>query len=836
MKPKPSSDHTASFEAQARGGNQSPALRAKSKWTDPSSKPRKPEHFPEPKSNASNKFFAPEDSSSRQSTTVGVFGRLLVEQIESMQKRLVRDLPQTKGSFFKNRDMLNLIDRRIRIFEREVMESCQLAKKGITTKEKNPLFYRLRRAFLQGDLSVLGVELKNAYVQLSSGTVFEIDSLTNQEKLADMRSPLDWYPATRAQQRTVHLHVGPTNSGKTYHALKRLEEAKTGIYAGPLRLLAHEVYSRFNAKGKLCALITGEEHRVPDKMKHYMTSCTVEMVPLNNKLDVAVIDEIQMLADQERGWAWTQAFLGVQAKEVHLCGEVRVTQLIQQLCAVMGDKLIIHNYERLTPLKTMNESLKGNLDSLQKGDAIILFSRVAIHAMKTEIEKKTGKRCAVVYGSLPPETRAQQAALFNDPNNDYDFLVASDAVGMGLNLSIKRVIFEATSKFDGMQYRLMQPSNIKQIAGRAGRYKTAAEAVSTVSTDTETQDFGSRPPKSDNVGFVTTLENFDLPILKAAMRTEVEPLTAAGILPPSAIIERFASYFPKDTPFSYIILRLHEVAALNPLFFMCHLTSQIDVADAIQEFDLTPTERLKFMGSPISLRDFGFLDITRELASCVSSKTSNGNILNLKTFNLELLNKDIHDHETGAKGFLREAESLHKAITLYLWLSYRFAGLFTSHALAGHLKELTEKKIEECLEVFEYNPEATKARKMLRKKQLAQQMKEFQRREEGEMEDDGDSIQDVQSPDASNRTPDLERVVEEADDDEEAIDLNNVVDKTQTSHAKESNGDEDFNDFAKWEDENTESHAPYTKEKLDAEPTAIPTAEMEKSNADVARP
>lgn len=251
--------------------------------------------------------------------------------------------------------------------------------------------------------------------------------------LSDLRYPTEWFPDARALQRTIHLHIGPTNSGKTYQALKRLEEANTGLYAGPLRLLAHEVYTRLNAKGKPCNLATGDDRRVvgPDVP---MTSCTVEMVPLGHRFDVAVIDEIQMIGNLERGWAWTRALLGLQAKELHLCGETRSESLIRQLAALMGDKLEVHRHERLSPLQAMNQSLRGSLKKLQKGDALILFSREGILATKSAIEKRTGKRCAVVYGALPPETRAEQARLFNDPDNDYDIVVASDAIGMGLNL------------------------------------------------------------------------------------------------------------------------------------------------------------------------------------------------------------------------------------------------------------------------------------------------------------------------------------------------------------------------------------------------------------------
>ena len=280
----------------------------------------------------------------------------------------------------------------------------------------------------------MDTQLKYSYHGLLASRQFSKVDIENQEQLADLRYPVEWYPATREVQRKIILHVGPTNSGKTYHALKRLEQADTGIYAGPLRLLAHEVYTRLNAKGKLCDLVTGDEKIMQSGDKAQMKSCTVEMVPLNTNVDVAVIDEIQMIGHKERGWAWTQALLGLKAKEVHLCGEERSVPLIRELAASMGEDIEIRTYERLSPLETMSTSLGHRLSDLRKGDCVVVFSRVGIHSMKKEIEVATQKRVALVYGSLPPEIRAQQARLFNDPNNDYDILVASDAIGMGLNL------------------------------------------------------------------------------------------------------------------------------------------------------------------------------------------------------------------------------------------------------------------------------------------------------------------------------------------------------------------------------------------------------------------
>ena len=295
----------------------------------------------------------------------------------------------------------------------------------------------LRAAYVADGNSGIDAYLKFALQAHVGNHSFTESDLVNQKKLADLRYPHEWYPTTRSLQRTIHLHVGPTNSGKTYHALKRLEQASSGLYAGPLRLLAHEVYTRLNAIGKTCNLLTGDErisHDSRDQAEPPMCSCTVEMVPVNRTLDVAVVDEIQMIGHDQRGWAWTQAVLAIQAKELHLCGEERAVPIIQEIAAAIGDKLHIHHYKRLSPLRTMSNSLNGKLKDLRKGDCVVVFSRMGIHSLKKDIEKATKKRVAVVYGSLPPETRAQQARLFNDPHNDYDILVASDAIGMGLNL------------------------------------------------------------------------------------------------------------------------------------------------------------------------------------------------------------------------------------------------------------------------------------------------------------------------------------------------------------------------------------------------------------------
>ncbi|KAF1964632.1 P-loop containing nucleoside triphosphate hydrolase protein [Bimuria novae-zelandiae CBS 107.79] len=572
------------------------------------------------------------------------------------------------------------------------------------------------------------------YAQIYGGRFTKAEQ-ENQKQVADLRYPAEWYPATREIPRKVILHVGPTNSGKTYHALKRLEEADRGIYLGPLRLLAHEIYTRLNAKGKPCGLVTGEEQRVPDGDVK-MWSCTVEMAPLNQRLDVAVIDEIQMINHNDRGWAWTSAFLGVQAREVHLCGEARTVPLIKELCALVGDEVEVHEYKRLTPLQVAPKSLNGSLQNLEKGDCIVAFSVLGLHALRKEVETKTGKKCAIVYGSLPPETRAQQARLFNDPDNDYDFLVASDAIGMGLNLSIKRVIFESTMKNNGSQLVPLKISEVKQIGGRAGRYRSAHQAVEESQSQTDgavdptiglddvkgepavvTAIAKQSPPAT--VGMVTTLDRMDHAYLKSAMDREPEPIETAGLFPPALIIERFANYFPPGTPFSYILLRLHEISIMHPRFHLCALKDQLAIADEIHTVkNLSIADRIMICAAPTNMRDEAERRFLRTLAHCIADGTS-GELLDLPNLPLEVLD----EKPTAARNYLYKLEQLHKMIVAYLWLSYRFPQVFTTRKIATYLKQMTEDAIERTLMEFSWT-NMNRERIMRKREEAMRQLQE----------------------------------------------------------------------------------------------------------------
>jgi ATP-dependent RNA helicase SUPV3L1/SUV3 len=175
----------------------------------------------------------------------------------------------------------------------------------------------------------------------------------------------------RRLNRKIIYHMGPTNSGKTYHAIEALVKAKNGCYLAPLRLLASELFDTMNSKGAKTTLLTGEEVlEIPDAT-HF--SSTIEMAKLTERFECCVIDEIQMLTDSQRGWAWTRALVNIQADEVHLCGDHSVLELVKQILELCGDTLEVREYTRMTELNVLPQQIP--LAELEKNDALIVFSR-----------------------------------------------------------------------------------------------------------------------------------------------------------------------------------------------------------------------------------------------------------------------------------------------------------------------------------------------------------------------------------------------------------------------------------------------------------------------------
>lgn len=265
-------------------------------------------------------------------------------------------------------------------------------------------------------------------------------------------------------ERKFILHVGPTNCGKTYQALQRLKEAENGVYLGPLRLLALEVYEKMKEFEVPCTMLTGEECIYEEDSR--VISSTIEMLDIDREYDIAVVDEAQMIADGDRGHSWTRAILGVRAREIHVCMSPSALKVVKHLISLSQDNCEVHKYERKTALVCEKKPFRFPED-VQEGDALIVFTKRAVLDVAGRLERE-GVRASVIYGSLPPEIRRRQIRLFTGKENKV--VVSTDAIGMGLNLPVRRIVFVQTDKFDGKGRRPLKVAEIRQIAGRAGRF------------------------------------------------------------------------------------------------------------------------------------------------------------------------------------------------------------------------------------------------------------------------------------------------------------------------------------------------------------------------------
>jgi len=257
--------------------------------------------------------------------------------------------------------------------------------------------------------------------------------------------------------------LGPTNTGKTYYAIERMLQYNSGIIGFPLRLLAREVYDKLvNKKGLLnVALITGEERIVPKTAKYFI--CTVEAMPRNLNVDFVAIDEIQLCTHNDRGHIFTDKILNYKGEqETMFLG----SDSIEILLKYIYPNILIKRMQRFSTLKYTG---KTKLTRIPRRSAIVSFSINDVYEIAELVKRKHGGT-AVVLGALSPKTRNAQVELYE--SGEVDYLVATDAIGMGLNMDIDNIFFAKANKFDGRSTRPLTISELAQIAGRAGRYKS----------------------------------------------------------------------------------------------------------------------------------------------------------------------------------------------------------------------------------------------------------------------------------------------------------------------------------------------------------------------------
>lgn len=437
----------------------------------------------------------------------------------------------------------------------------------------------------------------------------------------------------RRKQRKIVYHMGPTNSGKTYNAIEALSKAQNGCYLAPLRLLASELFDTLNDKGCRTTLLTGEEVIETDGATHF--SSTIEMARLNEEFECAVIDEIQMITDPQRGWAWTRALVNLNADEIHLCGDHSVFELVQQILKLTGDTLEVHQYERKTSLKVLDHTVR--LVDLEKNDTLIVFSRRNALKYKRDLEN-LGFKVSIVYGRLSPEVRREQARKFDQ--GETDIMVATDAIAMGMNLPVKRIVFTAIAKFyDGKEFPLSN-SEIKQIAGRAGRFKRFPE------------------------GHVTTLQKVDggLEKVEEAIHHNLKQKELAMVGPDLDIFRSVNNALEENNLTTLKLsefLQLFNTMSFEKPFYCVDLKEMIELAETVESSDL--------MNSLSDAEVFGFAcaPVNQGLMEHVQYYVW---ILNHYVGNKLILNEPI-DSKSDDIDYL---ETAIKCVELYQWLARHF--------------------------------------------------------------------------------------------------------------------------------------------------------------------
>lgn len=474
------------------------------------------------------------------------------------------------------------------------------------------------------------------------------------------------FSLARTLKRHHHFYLGPTNSGKTHQALIALQHAQSGVYLAPLRLLAMEIRDRLVAAGVPCNLITGEERVLMTGAQH--TASTIEMMNPSKAVEVAIIDEIQMLQDPDRGSAWTAALVGMPASQVFICGSTAVTAPCIQVVKAMGETHEISYLTRKTPLVLEDESLCGKRYSkpklkskIQKGDAVIAFSRKDVLTFSARF-RQWGYTVASIYGALAPEVRRTESERFC--SGAADILVATDAIGMGLNLPIRRVIFSNIYKFDGVASRPLNATEVRQIAGRAGRFGIYDTGYVNVFENNERIHIEHMLGVDDTADLQKLPVN--LPFTRIdALSNQLHTKKIAEILQ----YEQERNQF-KDTFF--------EQAKLN---------SQIAQAILVDEYapNMSLKDKYIFVCAPIALnlpfeRDYYLL--------CLKSVAQNM-IRHLPT-PPEWLPAKHAKH-------LEQAELLTHNISLYAWLSYKFPQIFIDGPFVSTLRKQVSTYIQNAL-------------------------------------------------------------------------------------------------------------------------------------------
>ncbi|MBM3117467.1 helicase-related protein [Jeongeupia naejangsanensis] len=494
-----------------------------------------------------------------------------------------------------------------------------------------------------------------ARIEAQQGT----NAATRQAEKTRNAVNLSLYPEsfTKAQAMPRHFIavLGPTNSGKTHAAMEHLAQAKSGAYLAPLRLLALENYQRLLDAGVAVSLITGEQRKLHPGATH--VASTVEMFNPNKPIDVAVIDEIQLLDDPDRGAAWTAAVCGVPANTVYLLGALEAQQAIESLVHRIGGTLEVRKLERKSPLK-MDPQPLGSLKNLKPGDVLIAFSRREVLNWRDQAIAE-GFAVSAIYGNLSPEVRQAQAERF--VSGDTKIIVGTDAIGMGLNTPARRVIFTTSNKWDGYSEGTITAALAKQIAGRAGR-------------------FGAH-----EAGFVAGFDARTHKVIAELLREKIEPLPATGffVAPNLDYLQQISRATGQTKLFALLELFTKHINVHDEFFVPANLSDQMEKARWLDTLKLSLEDRYTFSLCPVSTKipmlENALLDWARDRADGKPSPL-------------------LRIEGIGGRNALQYLEDSCKLYAAYAWLGYRMADTFPHEELAQSLMKTTSEKIDLMLQ------------------------------------------------------------------------------------------------------------------------------------------
>ena len=463
------------------------------------------------------------------------------------------------------------------------------------------------------------------------------------------------FPLARDMRRKLILHIGPTNSGKTYQAMQKLKSADTGYYLAPLRLLALEGYEDLREDGISASLITGEEQIVDEDATHI--SSTIEMVNFDVDVDVCVIDEVQMLDDRDRGWAWANAIIGAPAKEIIMTGSINAKEAVIALAEYLGEELEIVEFERKNPLILLDAPTHER--DVEPNTAIIAFSRKDVLKLKQVFSKHFS--VSVVYGNLSPEVRREEARRFR--SGETQILVATDAIAMGMNLPIKTILFSKAEKFDGVNDRTLIPSEIHQISGRAGRYGLHEK------------------------GYVGALSGDVLNIIKKNFFKEAKTITIPFKVMANLDHIKLVGTILEEKSLHEILKFFVKNMEFDGPFLATNLDDMMEISTLIDTYDLDLTTKYHLACAPMTLKS----------PYIVSAFESYLNTLekNMPVVYVPPVLSGTHAQTTDE---LLRAEDMVKEISLYLWLSYRFSEYFIDSERARASRGVLNRFIENSLQ------------------------------------------------------------------------------------------------------------------------------------------